>query len=87
MTVFVDGFRDPGLFRASTERLLVARAKVDAGLPLLLSEASIVLDCSVDYLFKLIKGGAVRYGRLGRLYRLPAGEVVRLGRETGVISG
>lgn len=66
-------------------RLEELRGKVEAGLPLLLSEASIVLDCSVDYLFKLIKSGQVRYGRLGRLYRLPAGEVVRLGRETGVI--
>jgi hypothetical protein len=66
-------------------RLDELRAKVEAGLPLLLSEASVVLDCSVDYLFKLIRSGQVCYGRKGRLYRLPAGEVVRLGRETGVI--
>lgn len=68
-----------------TARLDELRAKVEAGRPLLLSEASIVLDCSVDYLFKLIHAGKLRHGRLGRLYRIPAGEVVRLGRETGVI--
>lgn len=67
-------------------RLDELRAKVDAGLPLLLSEASVVLGgASVDFLWKLIRSGVLQHSRRGRLFQIPANEVRRLEREAGIV--
>jgi excisionase family DNA binding protein len=46
--------------------------------PFLVSEVALALRCSSDYIYKCIKAGTIKAGRIGSEYRIPAQEARKL---------
>ena len=46
--------------------------------PFTVTEVALALRCSDEWLYKCIRAGAVKAGRIGRNYRIPASEARRL---------
>lgn len=46
--------------------------------PFTVTEVALALRCSDEWLYKCIKAGAIKAGRIGRNYRIPAHEARRL---------
>jgi excisionase family DNA binding protein len=64
------------------------RQRLAAGQPPLgVSELADLVGCSRSYIHKLIDAGALDVGRVGRSFRVPLQEAVRIARDVGALRG
>lgn len=65
-------------------RSLAERLTQGGTAPVPLSALADALGCSKKYLYKCVKAGSLRAGRIGRDYRVPPEEAARFAREAGL---
>lgn len=66
-------------------RIRTPRDLAEAEGSVTVSELALVVRCSERWVRKLIACRAIRFGRVGRNYRIPAEEARRVAREAGIL--
>lgn len=64
---------------------ILDRLRNGSGPPLRVSELAEAVGCSRSHVHKLIEAGSLQVGRVGRDYRIPLTEAVRIAKETGAL--
>lgn len=66
---------------------LLDRLRRGVGPPVRVTELAEAIGCSRSYVHKLIEAGSIEAGRIGRDFRIPLIEAIRLAREAGALKG